>query len=227
MFLHIIKQVKVSVSYAIIAVVTLSLLFVFAEPAILLSQGPGPHEFVVRQQITPEISLTLSDTIVTMVGSIQGFSGGNATGSIQATVQANQGYTVSLQFENSPAMLGEDSGDDGILDYPSGATPTFNFVPGTAAYFAYTVSASTTSDLDEKFLDNDTDTCGGGGVNFNAHSCWMGPSTTAAVIIDRDTSSPDGANSTVTFRVNVPQNPTPSLEVDWYVATATLTAALQ
>jgi hypothetical protein len=184
--------------------------------------------FNVRQQITGEISFLVSATNTTMVGVLGGVTGGTATGTAYAVVQTNQatGYTMDISFENSPAMLGEVTGSTAIRNYGSSTEPTYGFFASTSAVFAYTVSASTTSDLDQSFK-NDGATCNAGS-GFTANTCWQGPTSTSNYrIISRSTSASAGATTTLTFKVNVPNNPSPALQSDFYTATATLTALTQ
>lgn len=200
------------------------LLFISFEPVVVRS-ATDSEEFTVSQEITEEVSITLSTTTVTMVGPIAGFTGGTATGTLGVSILSNTGYNVTLAFDNSPAMLGETSGNTGILNYTPGAgTPTYSFATGTSAYFGYSVHAQTQSDLVAAFLNNGS-ACGSGSQTLGR--CWKAPSTTPFTIMDRATSALAGATSTITFVVRVPNNPSPALDADWYTATATLTATTQ
>ena len=184
--------------------------------------------FSVRQQITGEISFLVPPTNITMNGALAGITGGTATGSTYAVVQTNQatGYTMDISFQNSPAMLGETTGSTAIRNYGSSTEPTFGFFASTSAVFAYTVSASTTSDLDQSFLNNGS-VCNAG-AGYTANTCWQGPTSTSDYrIISRGTAASNGATTTLTFKVNVPNNPSPALQSDFYTATATLTALTQ
>ena len=185
-------------------------------------------DFTIRQQITDEISFTVPAADVTMVGPIQGITGGNATGSTYTVVRTNSaaGYTMDISFSNGPAMRGEVSTSTSIRDYGVyGAEPTFAFTASTAAQFAYTVSASSSTDLDPSFLNNGTN-CNTGSAT-TTDRCWKGASTTNFRIINRSTNASNGATTTIKFVVNVPSNPSPALVQDFYQATATLTALNQ
>jgi len=106
---------------------------------------------------------------------------------------------------------------------------------GTQGEFAYTVSASNTPDLDQTFLDNGTNTCGTGSLDTGGNStCWFNASSTgpgatiAEPIINRTSPTlATGATTTIFFRVELPSNPNPTIALDTYTATATLTATAQ
>lgn len=187
--------------------------------------------FSVRQQITGEISFLIPATNVTMNGALAGITGGNATGTTYAVIQTNQatGYTMDISFENNPAMRGEVTNSTAIRNYgtSTGSTtePTYLFYASSSAVFAYTVSASTTSDLDQSFLNNGT-TCNLG-AGYTANTCWMGASTTNFRIVSRASAASTGATTSLQFKVNVPNSPVPALQSDFYTATATLTAVTQ
>lgn len=195
--------------------------------------------FTVSQSITAELAFNASTTDVTMSPSIPGVSGGTANGAATVVVTTNSpgGYYMTLEFSSSTAMNA-----DGSADYISNYSPTATNVPdytfgiggaGTAGEFAYSVRASTTTDVDQTFLSNGSDTCGTGSSNLT-DTCWFNASSTgpgvtiAERIIDRGTATgASGATTTINFRVSVPSNPNPALSVDTYVATATLTAVAQ
>lgn len=127
---------------------------------------------------------------------------------------------------SSPAMVGNTTAGTGIRDYAASTTgATFAFVASTSAVFAYTVSASNTPDVAQAFRDNGT-ICGTGAGDV-ANACWRGPTTTAVRIVSRSTSAATGATTSIQFKVNVPNNPSPSVNADTYTATATLTAVNQ
>jgi len=205
--------------------------FLVLEPTVSRGVVPSTTDvFTIRQQITDEISFLVPAADVTMVGPIAGITGGNATGTTFAVIQTNSptGYTMDISFLNSPAMLGETTGSISIRNYgtSTAAEPTFAFTASTSALFAYTVSASTTSDLDNSFRDNGT-ICNVANVTDAANACWKGPTTSNFRIINRTTSANSGATTSIQFRVNVPNNPSPAVEEDFYTATATLTAVTQ
>ncbi len=202
--------------------------FVLFEPVVTLS-ATATDEFTIRQQIGDEISFLVAAADVAMAGSIGGVTGGHATGTTYAVVQTNStnGYTMDISFENDPSMLGEVSGSTALKDYAEATpgTPDFGFVASTSAVFAYTVAAADSSHLDSSFLDNGS-VCGTG-AGFTADACWKGPSTSDFRIIDSPDPALTGATTTLTFVVDVPSNPVPALEQDYYTATATLTATTQ
>src|SRR3989344_3690219 len=197
------KQYLHSVIHAFVAsiliVTTLALSYFIIEPQVGRAQDTsGP--FTITQEITDETAFIVDAVNTTMVGSLNGITGGTANGSTTVAVRTNSptGYTMDIAFFNN----------------------------GTAnAMLAYTVSAVDSADLDQSFLDSGAACNTGSG--YTADSCWMEPLTTNFQVIDRDTDATTGATSTLHFRVHVPNNPTPGVVVDMYIATATLTVAPQ
>jgi len=215
---------------ASLIIALLGAMFFVVEPRVGRAVTSGP--FTIKQTITDEISFLTEATNVTMIGSLQGITGGTANGSTTVVVRTNSagGYEMTIAFFNNTtqqAMRGDVSLSSGIRDYPaSSSQPTYSFsTASSAAVFAYTVSAADSTDLDPSFLNNGSACNIGSG--YTANTCWMEPTTTAFMIIDRITSAATGATSTVHFRVHVPNFPSPTLEEDVYTATATLTATNQ
>lgn len=211
----------------IVSVIAFTLLL---EPTLSRAAASATSTFTITQQITDEISFLVPAANVTMVGSIQGVTGGAATGTTFAVVRSNSanGYNMTIAFANSPAMRGSSTLSTAIRNFASSSTmvePNFTWTASSSAQFGYTVSASTTSDLDQSFLNNGT-ICNAG-AGYTADRCYMSPSTTAFRIVNRTTSAPSGATTTLTFKVEVPSNPSPSVDQDFYIATATLTATNQ
>lgn len=206
------------------------------EPQVSRAVDSGP--FSIRQNIGAEISFLVNAANVTMNGTLNGITGGNATGTTQVVVQTNSpsGYYMELDFEDIDSdgvIMRRDLGGTqsaAIRNYATSSgtvvEPDYDFsFASTASMFAYTVAASNTDDIDQSFLND--------GVNCNAGSdttedvCWMAPSTTAFRVIDRSTSAPQGATSTLRFRVYIPNSPNPGVETGFYTATATLSAYIQ
>ncbi len=214
---------KQAIMLATAIVVMVAFVFTLLEPTLGFAIT---DDFTIRQQITDEISFTVPAADVTMVGAIQGITGGNATGTTQTVVRTNSaaGYTMDISFSGAPAMRGEVSTSSAIRDYVA-AEPTFTFTASSAALFAYTVTASTTADLDPSFLNNGAACNTGAGSTVDR--CWKGPATSNFRIVNRSTSASGGATTTLKFLVNVPNNPSPALVQDFYTATATLTALNQ
>ena len=220
-----------AVAAGLIVGLLLASFFIF-EPTIgrsAASDTSGP--FTIRQQITGELAFITDAASVTMVSDISGLTGGNATGTTQFAVRSNSGYTVDIAFFDNGtehAMLGESTNSSAIRDYASTSPSYILNTSSSSAIFAYTVGSSTAtaenSYVSSNFLNTGT-SCGSG--SFTNNRCWMGPTTTAYEIVNNSSSAPTGATSTITFRVHVPNAPSPAVEADWFTATATLTATEQ
>ncbi len=226
---NLLKHTNQSLIYALatslVIISALLAIFFVAEPSVGHVQT-----FYVRQTITGESSFAVPPTNVTMSGSIAGVTGGAATGTTQFVVTSNNtsGYTVDIDFFDNTtdqAMLGDSTASESIIDYTgivSGTNPSLLLATTSSAEFAYTVMSTTSSDTGPLFLDNTT-LCGTGGTDQSPNECWMAPSTTVIVIVDRDSSAPTGATSTVFFNVTIPAGAVPVPVSDTYTATATLT----
>jgi len=230
-----IKHLSESLTYAVFASVTivsmLMMAFFVAEPAISHGQDATSNDFYIRQTITDENSFKVVAD-VNMDGSINGVTGGQATGTTQFVVLSNNsaGYTVDIDFQyttNNVAMVGDESGDESIRDYDGdvGGQPSFNFVASSSAgLFAYTVTSSSSLDTAQSFLSLGS-TCnidsGSGGSSVDDR-CWKAPASGGFTVVDAGDAATTGATSTLKFVVNVPNgaNPTPLAET--YTATATL-----
>lgn len=220
---------RVNVTNAAVAALTGVLFLAFAyfisEPVV---SRAITDEFIVTQSITDEISFLVTAANVTMSPSIGGLTGGYATGTTYFVVRSNSttGYYVDLGFASTTAML-RTIGSGYINDYSqAGAAPDYAYSLNTvSAEFGYTVSASTTADLDPSFKDDGANCNTGSGDTLN--KCWAGPVATSSPerIINRSTPTAlGGATTTIKFKVTVPSNPSPTIPEGSYVATATLTA---
>lgn len=222
---------------ALLVVTLLCSLYFVIEPKV--GRAVTGNQFSIRQDITGEISFLVQAANVSMVGSLNGLTGGNSTGTTQAVVQTNNatGYYMEIAFTDTDLdgnIMRRDLGGTAVGAIKNYATttynrmvePSFNFsLASTASMFGYTVAATTTTDIDQSFLNNGSACNVGSDATQNL--CWMAPSTTAFRIIDRSTSAPSGATSTVRFRVYVPPSPNPAVESGFYTATATLSAFTQ
>jgi hypothetical protein len=227
------QNAKQALIYSIAVFMACLMLFMIAEPTVGRgATASSTDTFTIRQQITDEISFLVPAADVTMIGALNGLTGGQASGTTYFVVRSNSnsGYTVDVAFSNSPAMRGESTNSTALRNYGSSTEPTYTFFSSTSAQFGFTVSASTTLDLDPSFLDNGSTLCNqpGGSDTGGAASCWMGATSTSNYrIINRSTSAGTGATTSMTFRVQVPSSPSPALDEDFYTATATLTAVNQ
>lgn len=214
-------------STLILAVVMIS--YFFIEPQVGRAQDSST--FSITQTIIGETSFLVDATNVTMVGDLNGITGGTANGSTSVSVRTNSpgGYTMTIAFTDNAgteAMRGETTGSGSIHDYKTATTslPDYNHTASTSATFAYTVSAASTTDVAANFKNNGS-VCGSG--SHTTDKCWMEPTVAAFQVINRGSDAVSGATSTLHFRVVVPNNPTPGVVIDDYTATATLTVAPQ
>ncbi len=166
-----------------------------------------------------EVFISISDpTDVIMDPSLPGLTGGTSNGSTTVTVTTDSpaGYSLTIVTENSPAMQ---SGVNTIADYNEGVEPDFSFTTSASqAHFGFSPSGV---DLVQAFKD------GGGLCNVNTQdtplACWAGLSTTDREIARGIGSNhPDGATTTVFFRVGV--GGSVGVPSGVYTATTTLTA---
>ena len=205
--------------------------FFILEPSVGRAQlSPQTDEFEVTQEITAEISFETTANDVTMSPSIASLTGGTSYGQTQVVVNTNNatGYNLTIAFSSTTAMI-RDGGGGVINNYAPAVdgTPDYAFTTDTFAQFGYTVVASTTSELDQSFLDNGSNACNQpAGSDTNATStCWMDPDDVAEHIILTNSFTPlSGSTTTIGFRVHVPANPSPAVPTGFYTATATLTA---
>lgn len=229
-FLYIVHSARVSLVITLVVALLGVFSFLMLEPAVIQAQASdtsGP--FTITQTVTGEISFTVDMPDVAMTGDINGLTGGFATGTGSAVVRTNNptGYNMTIAFTAVPAMLGNTTA--GIIgDYTPSTpgTPDYKWQDnssGGASQFGYTVTASTSADVAAAFQDNNTD-CDAGS-NVTANKCWMNASTTDFTIINRTSAeAPNGATTTLKFKVAIPSSPSPAVPADTYVATATLTA---
>lgn len=218
------KYVKECISGALILNLAFAVMFVMAEPTI---GNAIEDQFIVTQVVNSEISFATTASDVTMTPSLGGITGGTSNGTTTVVVLTNDssGYTMTVTASSSPAMVGDVSGST-IADYTPAApgVPDYTYSVPTSAEFGYTVSASTTSDLAQKFKDNGSNTCNTGSADTGgAASCWYGLSTTATSTIVRSTpTSASGSTSSMIFKLTI--NSGTGVTEDTYKATTTLTA---
>lgn len=219
------KILKKAFRITVLCNIALLALAMGVEPSLVLSQSTA-DQFIVTQSVGSEISFLTTANDVSMQGTLAGLTGGVSNGSTMVRVLTNDssGYTMTIQASSSPAMQGQTQGGS-IANY----TPTVNHVPDytysvpTGEEFAYTVSASNTPDLAQKFKDNGSNACNTGANDTSGlSSCWYPLLTTATSTIVRTTATPiSGATTTIFFRVTI--NSGSSVPEDLYVATTTLT----
>lgn len=183
--------------------------------------GSTNYQLRAGYQQMQEVYLSLSSAgDVVLSPNIGGITGGTSNGSTTVTVITDSpaGYSLTIKGENSPAMR---SGANSIPDYNGvGANPDFSFItPTRGSAFGFSpVSVDTV----QAFLDNGSNTCNTGATN-SLLSCWEGLTTTAQVISSGSAANhPNGAITTINFRVGVASNA--GVVSGLYVATSTLTA---
>lgn len=221
MFKKFINVTREIAALTIIAALFLAVIVPALEPQLA---NAVEDQFTVSQQVTSEITFVTPTSDITLAA-IPGLTGGTSSGAAQVRVSTNaaSGYTMTIKASSSPAMVGNVLGGT-IADYTpaTAGIPDFAYSVPTGAELGYTFTASTTSDLAQKFLDNGS-TCNTGALDTSGStSCWYGLSTTATTTVLRATATPNsGATSTVYFQLKI--NPG-TVNQDTYVATTTLTA---
>jgi len=167
-----------------------------------------------------EVYLSLSGAAnVSMSPEIPGVTGGIANGSTTVTVTTDSpsGYMLTIESGESPAMR---RGGDSIADYVPVGAPDFDFITGPAdSHFGYSPEGI---HIVNRFRDDGNDTCNTGSTD-SARSCWDGLSTTPEPIASSAFANhPQGATTTIYFRVGVGGAVVQPPGV--YTATTTITA---
>lgn len=215
-----------SIRLGLVATIMLTLVFLFAEPALVRGVS-AEDQHTVKQTITSEISFLVAAVDVTMNNSIGGVTGGTSYGTATVAVLTNDtsGFTMTIKASSSPAMQGENLSTD-ISDYTPAAAgvPDFDFsAPGSGAELGYSFSASTTASLAQKFKDDGAACNTGSSDTGAAGSCWYGLSTVAtSTMVTSAPTLASGATSSVYYRVYVAASS--GLDEGVYNATTTLTA---
>lgn len=234
---HYSKSAYYALLSSVMIVAMLFIGFFLAEPSISYGQS-DTGEFTITQTITGETSFSVKPTDVTMSGSIQGLTGGHASGTTDFEVTSNStsGYYVEIQFENNgwggSTMLGDTTDSVAIKDYlgDNSGEPSYGYVDNAASQFAYTVTSDLAGDTDPSFLNDGTNCNTGGDQNGTASStkCWKAPDDSSPFrIVEKNGPAASGAGSTIEFDVLVPSNANPLPQSDTYTATATLTLITQ
>lgn len=189
-----------------------------------IATGPSEsstYSLKAGYQQMQEVYISLGTTgNVNMSPDLPGLTGGTSNGSTTLTVTTDSpsGYQLTIEAENDPAMQ---NGVNTISDYvPSpGPEPDYSFTfGGSDALLGFSPQGV---DVVQLFLD------GGGVCNVPTQNtnlaCWDGLSTTAAVIAEGAGSNhPNGATTTVNFRVGIGSGA--GVVAGVYTATSTVTA---
>ncbi|MCA9361262.1 hypothetical protein KC845_01750 [Candidatus Kaiserbacteria bacterium] len=165
-----------------------------------------------------EVYIAISGATTTFLGDLGGVTGGtsNASATITVTTDSPSGYALYISSVDSPAMQ---SGANFIADYVPLGDPDFVFATGdTDAHFGYSPEGI---DVASRFLDDGAD-CNTDTGN-TALACWDGLATTTEMIAtDSDANHPNGATTTIHFRVGI--GGVVNLPPGLYIATTTVTA---
>ena len=180
---------------------------------------------VSKQQITSEISLTVSSSTMVLLPSIAGLTGGAGYASTTVNIVTNNknGYTVNIQGTTTPGELGEMSGDTtaGYFgDYPATVPETWaSSSANGVSRFGFGITNTSLSSANG---------ASGYGTCAGFESCWSKlATTTAKAVVTTSTFTPySGDNFQLKFHAQVPANSNPLVPQDWYTATTTLTAVV-
>jgi hypothetical protein len=167
-----------------------------------------------------EVYLSLSSPAnVDMTPNLSGLTGGTSNGSTTVTVTTDgpAGYSLVLESQTDPAMQ---NGIYTIDDYDEGVDADYSFaVTGGSAHFGFSPSGV---DIAQTFKNNGSSLCGVGLLD-DLLACWVGLTTLGTIIAEANGSNhPDGATTTIYFRVGVGSGAGTVSGV--YTATTTLTA---
>lgn len=150
-----------------------------------------------------------------------GLSAGESTGSstVTVTTDSSGGYQLSIRASTNPAMQSTTTVDT-IADYtPAGAEPDLSFTTAVSdVHFGFGVVGD---DVVERYEANGGQCDNGPGVS-SAMTCWDGLALSDRLIAGGAANVPDGATTTVYFKVGIGGGT--MVTPGGYVATTTVTA---
>lgn len=233
---HIVRVLKLSLVETVAAALILTLGFMYIEPTVGQAAS-DTDQFTVTQTVTGAIAFQTDLVDVSMVGSLNGLTGGTsyATATARVTTNNASGYNMTISFSSTTAMVRDaDQTEKAIYNYVN-STNTASYAAGfdtspNNAQFGFSINASNTAEISDVFTGDAGTVCGSGeGTTFTLFDCWRGASSTDETATTEliNTSGPtnsSGSTSTVLFRVHIPNGPNPSVPDGTYTATATLTA---
>ena len=224
---------KKTISLALVISLVISIVFVVLEPQ---SVSSAEDTIDVSLTVTSDISISAPNN-VTLTPNMGGVVGGTASGDATWTVVTgdSSGFSMTLKESDAgPALSGDTQGDE-FADYtPTDAsTPDWDWlVADSTAEFGFTIVPETDADAVPDFLDDATDTCGGGDAsNQTTEKCWFGLNGTTEVPIINRTSETDwgGQDEKVIFKAElfntdgIPNDDAGMLIEDTYKAVITAT----
>ena len=190
----------------------------FGEVATGLGTSATYNLYAGYQQMQTVFISISGATNVSLQPELGGVTGGESNGSTTITVITDSpaGYELNIKASDSPAMQ---SLADSIADYNVTGDPDFSFTYADGeAFFGFTPEGA---DITDRFRDN------GALCNLDSEdaslACWEGLTTTDATIASAaNANHPDGATTTIHFRVGIGSNA--MVVPGEYVATTTVTA---
>ena len=145
------------------------------------------------------ISLTMSTSTV-LSPSVNGLSGGMATGSNEIIVRTNvsAGYTLEIKASTSPALYRIGS-SEGFSDYTTSSTdPDFAWqVDSNTSEFGFSIEGV---DVVQRYLNNGSDTCNQSGGVSTANTCWDNFSTSNKTLSQSSLGNRDGKTTNLYLR---------------------------
>ena len=232
-----VQSLRLSFFEAVVVLLLVTFTYMSIEPVVGRAADTDTDTFTITQTVDDALAIANAPVAdVTMVGTLDGITGGTSYGTTTVRVTTNNatGYNMTIQFSSTTAMTRTTSTTTpeiynfqygtGTASYPAG------FTSAAYAQFGFTVNASSTSDISSVFTGDGSTACGTGeGSTFALNVCWRGASstveTTETELINTSGPAPaSGSTSTVQFRITIPATPSPAVPNGTYVATATLTA---
>lgn len=170
---------------------------------------------------TSTMSLSLSDTALTMSPSLGGLTGGfsDSSTTVNVVTDSSSGYILYIKSSANPTLQ---SDIDSLNDYsPSEEVPDYEYsVSLGQSNFGFSPEGA---DIDVRYK-NDGESCGTGSSDAS-EKCWDGLVTTDIMVSSSNiANNPTGTDTVLRFRAGVGANRVQS--PGWYYATTTITAVM-
>jgi hypothetical protein len=251
--------IKRAASISLLAVFSLAIFYVLFSPVLISVTQPGgmnsvssllyslsPFQvamaatsaatspFTVTLTVGKEITITSPGTLA-LTGTINGITGGSATGSTSLAVvnSSAAGFTMSMAASTSPAMQMGGTGTatyQSFANYQSTATPDYTWINGGAGVqqFGFSVGADALASAAQAFRSTASACNASPGTTNSITNCFAGfNALTSTTIVAPTTFNTTGAGSsteTIFFEAQRTSGSTNALESGAYQATITVTA---